>query len=338
MARNAKSRSSFVRAFTLVELLVVIAIIGILMALLLPAVQAAREAARRVQCSNNLKQQALAALGHEHANGFLPSGGWGWPWVGDPNRGFGARQPGGFFFSILPYMERQSLHDMALGETDPVARDHKTMLMASTPIPAITCPTRRRSAAYGGSGVMINCDPPSGGYFHACYRANAGSIRIGWDRGPESLAEGDANLGFTDMSRSNGICHQRSQIIMAEITDGLSNTYLLGEKYLNPQHYCDGTDYGDDQCAMGGDDFDNCAWATEGIMQDTSGVPADPTGVPKCWLFGGPHSGTTGVALCDGSVRSISYSINSNTDPANPGIHQRLACRNDGHPVNLEGL
>jgi prepilin-type processing-associated H-X9-DG protein len=317
---------------------VVIAIIGILIALLLPAVQAAREAARRTQCVNNLKQMALAAHDHEQANGHLPSGGWGYPWVGDPDRGFGCRQPGGFFYNILPYLEKHTLHDLALGETDPVAKDHKTMVMAGTPVAAMTCPSRRRSAPYGTGGVMANCDSPSEGFFHACYRVNAGSAFVPWGRGPESLPEGDAGQGFADMSGNNGVCHQRSQITAADITDGLSNTYLLGEKYLNPLHYTDGTDWGDDQCAFGGDDYDNCAWATEGLMQDTRGVPTDPTGKPKCWLFGGPHAGSLNVALCDGSVRAINYSIAWSTDPAAPGVHQRLASRNDGRPVDFNAL
>ena len=83
------------QAFTLVELLVVISIIAMLVALLLPAVQGAREAARVTQCSNQLRQVAVASLTHESAHGFMPSNGWGWSLVGDPNYGFGREQPGG---------------------------------------------------------------------------------------------------------------------------------------------------------------------------------------------------------------------------------------------------
>ena len=105
--------------FTLVELLVVITIIGILIALLLPAVQAAREAARRMQCSNNLKQLAMACLNHEQAHGFLPTGGWRWYYVGDPDRGFDRRQPGGWIYNILPYIEQAQVHDLARAKVLP---------------------------------------------------------------------------------------------------------------------------------------------------------------------------------------------------------------------------
>ena len=105
------------RGFTLVELLVVIAIIGVLIALLLPAIQAAREAARRTECSNQLRQLAISFHNHHDTVGHLPTGGWGWPWLGYPEEGFGKEQPGGWMYNILPYIEQKNLHDLGRGAT-----------------------------------------------------------------------------------------------------------------------------------------------------------------------------------------------------------------------------
>ena len=135
--------------FTLVELLVVIAIIGILVALLLPAVQAAREASRRSHCSNNLKQLGLAAQLHVDTHGFLPSSGWGDAWVGCPDLGAGRKQPGSWAYQLLNYMEQSVRRQVGLqfqcGDPNSAAAIRE---MVATPIPTFNCPSRRSAQAY----------------------------------------------------------------------------------------------------------------------------------------------------------------------------------------------
>jgi len=132
------------RGFSLVELLVVITIIGILVALLLPAVQAAREAARRAQCTNHLKQIALGFLQHEEKQKFLPTGGWSYNMVGDPDRGFGIHQPGGWDFSVLPYVEQLALYNLGSGAAQGSAAQSAAFAQRiQTPLAVMNCPTRR---------------------------------------------------------------------------------------------------------------------------------------------------------------------------------------------------
>jgi prepilin-type N-terminal cleavage/methylation domain-containing protein/prepilin-type processing-associated H-X9-DG protein len=129
-------------AFTLVELLVVIAIIGILVALLLPAIQAAREAARRTQCKNNLRQIALACLNHESTHKTFPHGGWGWHWMGDPDKGFGPQQPGGWIYQATPYLEEEAV--FSVGKGLPVAQKAQELKkQMAAGLATFICPTRR---------------------------------------------------------------------------------------------------------------------------------------------------------------------------------------------------
>ena len=141
-----------IRGFTLVELLVVIAIIGVLVALLLPAIQASREAARKTQCKNNLRQMGIAFLSHESAQGFLPTGGWGYKWVGDPTAGYGEDQPGGWAFNILAYMEQGRLCAIPARDSPtwkrPIhlaaaAMPAHNLKLVTTPLPMFSCPSKR---------------------------------------------------------------------------------------------------------------------------------------------------------------------------------------------------
>ncbi len=183
------------RAFTLVELLVVIAIIGILVALLLPAVQAAREAARRASCTNRLKQVALAWHLHSDSHGFLPSGGWGYNYMADADRGSGEKQPGSWAYSCLPYLEEQAIHDIGKGITDLNLEKAPNAVLASTPVGTFYCPSRRAAAAtpclYTGAQAY-NADH-SDIQARTDYAANVGPLFEGvadstqWLGGPSSF-------------------------------------------------------------------------------------------------------------------------------------------------------
>ena len=177
------------RGFTLVELLVVITIIGVLIALLLPAVQAAREAARKMQCGNNLKQLALGGLSHESAYGYVPTTGWGMTWVGDPDRGFGLKQPGGWIYNILPFIEEDSIRQMGSGLPD-TQKHTVAKTMIGMPIATLNCPSRRSPVAISYPTTlpdMINADRP-GVIAHADYAINGGSSRTHSQGGPDSLS------------------------------------------------------------------------------------------------------------------------------------------------------
>lgn len=323
-------RGTRTRAFTLVELLVVIAIIGILVALLLPAVQAAREAARRAQCINNLRQIGLAYHQHHDVYGHFPSGGWGCYWIGDPDRGTGRSQPGGWICQILPFVEQESIYRMGSdGQPDVITAQQRAETAKATqiPVPLFNCPTRRAPRLYPLPGAAFvvqqayNADVVTE-VARADYAANAGDhfVGWGWPRHPVP-SDGFAGLGFLDMSASTGISHQRSEIRMGDVLDGTSTTYMVGEKYLTTDNYENGHDIGDDQSMLSGDDLDTNRWAVEPPMRDR---PADSN-----WTrFGSAHPGGWQVVLCDGSARMISYTVDLVT-------HRRLANRRDAEPVDL---
>lgn len=316
-------------AFTLVELLVVIAIIGILVALLLPAVQAAREAARRMQCKNHLKQMALAMHEHESAFKFLPSGGWGWLWTGDPDRGTGKGQPAGWNYDILPFMEQTALWELgADGDPDSITNQQRdgALLRDQTPVAVFVCPSRRRNAIYVRPRQMTYYNGrqvPRAAVID--YAANAGDTAAAWHSGPGSMAAAQTFDPNTGNAQSNtGISYAFSEIKIAHIRDGTSNTYLLGEKYLNPDQYTQGMDSADD-FGM----YEGCAHDTYRWCHVNYKPRQDRRGLALYNEFGGPHSGGVMMALADGSVRAINYTIE-------PLIHARLGNRDDGQPVELD--
>jgi prepilin-type N-terminal cleavage/methylation domain-containing protein/prepilin-type processing-associated H-X9-DG protein len=343
--------------FTLVELLVVIAIIGVLVALLLPAVQAAREAARRTQCVNNLKQLSLACHNYHDIYKVFP-----------PNHVF-SRPPGqaanaeswGWQALVLPQMEQQPLHDQ-LGVTrlslmallagqNPSVPNPVPLLQTS--IPAFLCPSDANrdkplvgSERHFGGGVGTN----AGGWGQWRPAANNYMSSRGLRNNWPNVNNLDAHGMF-----SGHVAHG-----ISDCTDGTSNTFLIGER---DTLYCRGGTWIGVRNPEGN--------LVRGFYYNTANtrVPLNSPDPPYAWDsrsgcsegFSSMHPGGANFALADASVRFISDTIEFRGSPPNCcanvgganrccydnftpgdrnfepvfGVYQRLGRRNDGFVVNI---
>jgi len=294
--------------FTLVELLVVIAIIGILIALLLPAVQAAREAARRAHCVNNLKQIGLAMHNHHDTYRFFPTGGdHPWPKIENYPPGPGARsiadkQGVGWMYQILRFLEAENVHDI-----------HVHADLEKERIAGYSCPSRgslRAQASrvlndYAAAAPDEFWQDPDRWRVPYNKRYNGVIVRTNWDR----LATPPGPTGSSAPTR------------IADVLDGTSNTIVAGEKRLRPNRYSSG-DWHDD-CGWT-DGWDPDAMRCTGITniargyrygRDTRAPASDPSGCTNscAYDFGSAHPGGANFLLADGSVRNISYTIDRQT-------------------------
>jgi prepilin-type N-terminal cleavage/methylation domain-containing protein/prepilin-type processing-associated H-X9-DG protein len=275
------------RGFTLVELLVVIAIIGVLVALLLPAIQAAREAARRSQCQNNLKQIGLGVQLHHNAKKFFPTA-----------RNAGDERSVSWAFYLLPFMEQNAMFQAYRVGTK--SYSPANAITFQTPVPTLYCPSRRAPVAdrdFDITGVSEPIPPESQG--HAAggdYAANAGTLFRG------------ANMAQLDLS---GPIFTASKINEKQVTDGLSNTFAVGEKFIGVTDPDNPPETGMECAALG-----DCAIFDgnnpETVMRSADkGFPSSQGyGASDNERFGSTHTDLANFAYLDGSVRPINYSIN----------------------------
>ncbi len=346
-----KCTSSKKSGFTLVELLVVIAIIGILIGMLLPAVQQVREAARRTECLNNMRQLGLATLNYESAHMEFPDSGMdakAW-FRGNNLDGSGTHRPrhsvNGWTHNwlILPFMEQNNLFNLRATQGFYSANAQGVTVKDST-VPFFHCPSRGSErfhtfnasngeacatgdyAAYfsgSGNGWIINIlnDGPFSASPIPTHNKN------GWwgtsDNENAKFNGAIARGGIIENNSGDFTLRKYSDVGFGSITDGSSNTMLFGEKAVRADEY-QGTHFTENR------GYFTPTWSVYRTWREHNGAPAllqdNQTDIPVISFganFGSAHPGTLNTVLCDGSSHAVSISTQAVE-------FYRLAVRNDG--------
>jgi prepilin-type N-terminal cleavage/methylation domain-containing protein/prepilin-type processing-associated H-X9-DG protein len=322
------------RAFTLIELLVVIAIIAVLVALLLPAVQQAREAARRSQCKNNLKQYGLALHNYHDVYGQFANGGQNW---GLPNMGWQAR--------VLPYLDQAPVFNQINFQADAtwqVLADGQPLV--SHVMPYQVCPSDGKMGAnpkWGGGPSDTNyCG--SLGAQHTPSASGACNQYFIFDQGANGNPAGNGaqfpdHGNTTDPNQISGMFGRLvGNIGIRDVLDGTSNTIMIGEVlpacndhssvYGTPgMFYYNGASNAHAATVVPINTYNTCNWAT--AAQITNTACTNPNNWNWSWGFRSMHTGGAQFVFVDGSVHFLSQNIN------HASTYQRLGGRSDGLTV-----
>lgn len=292
-------------AFTIIELLICTVVIVILVGLLLPSLHWVRESTRSLACRNNLRILAAACLRHEATHETLPVtgryGGSGGEWTGDPDLGFKQSQVGSWLYTILPFMGKLEIWEIGAGDSAVYPSSHVRRIEVA--IDTFNCPSRPQP--------FLNNS--------RTFRNSQGTARKArTDYASSRSGSGRASLdqpGWQTLGRRT-----------TEITDGIGNVFLAGERYIAPRDYGGrpvgspdplGWNDGGWTC---GNDWDTSSRVDLTPVKDTAAAP--PVVGNVIWYFGGPHS-SLHMAMCDGSVRGVNYMIS-------PSLFTQLGIINDG--------
>ncbi|MHC2069415.1 DUF1559 family PulG-like putative transporter [Bremerella sp. T1] len=317
-------RMRFARSgFTLVELLVVIAIIGVLIALLLPAVQQAREAARRMQCTNNLKQLGLGLHNHHDTYGHFPTGyefrsGFT---DGDPQWGWAA--------FLMPFLEQETVYDALDPANQTVATaiaNANDLAVMQTPLDMFRCPS--------------DTGPDLNNQRELVDEATAVSNYIGSNS--SDLACRDDGIPGGNYG-ADGIFWENSECNFSDITDGTSNTFAIGERCWNMNrtngtgkaNYYAGNIYGvEGRLVTGGSPISTRTLYSVlgGTVRALNYARNDAY---ESSSYSSLHPGGVQFLFCDGSVQFIPETVQFDTDNTPDTVLELLVSRNDGRPVTI---
>ncbi len=337
------------RGFTLIELLVVIAIIAILIGLLLPAVQKVREAAARMQCSNNLKQIALGAHNYESARGVFPSGTYGsWPDFNYSEAGYNGNYDTGcgVMVAILPYIEQENVfrqfptfctQDLsapnAAGYLDWWPDIPSARVAAGTKIKTFICPSEPQPDPLNIpiSWLYFQSDATGSANWGFYTMANTGSgapfgrtsyAGVGGGNGSRGSTNASAYGPNANLRKYAGVFGNRTKTSIVSITDGTSNTLLFGEGATTQAGVYDR----------------GWIWVSMGTLPTTLGLRSGGSSRNSTFGYGSNHTGVVQFANADGSVRALRIGSTSTWNPGSADWYnfQRMGGMADGEVLNSD--